>query len=150
MSEPATEIVDTPDEQALWREWEELWNRPGHREAVERTLLLLRSLNDRGLLDGAQAVVEGGNASSRALELFLVQSRNLRVARNARTLYEIFARIDLESLTRRAAGAGGPAGPPRPMGLLELRRRLRDPEVSAGLEVVLAALAQVGRARRAR
>jgi len=146
VAEPIAEVVDRPDDDALRREIQALWATPGQREAVERTLDLLRALNERGLLDGARAILEGNEASGRAIREFLMRSQDLRIARNLRAAFELLAAIDLGGGGR---GAGrSPGAPARPMGLLELRRRLRDPDVSAGLEVVLGALAAIGRARR--
>jgi uncharacterized protein YjgD (DUF1641 family) len=152
MAEPITEIVETPDDGALLRDWEGLWKTPGQREAIERALDLLRAIDERGLLEGARATIEGGDAAGRALEEFLARSRHLRLARNARVAFELVSSLDLEALLRPPRStAGGPSpngSTGRPMGLLELRRRLRDPDVSAGLDTVLAVLAEIGRARR--
>ncbi len=144
MAEPITEVVDPEADRALLREWEALWAVPGRSEAVGRTLDLLRALDERGLLDAGRAVLEGNPAASHAVTEFLAQSQQLRVARNVRAVFELLATVDLGSL----AGARRPSGAPvRPMGLLELRRRLRDPDVSAGLALVLDALARLGRSR---
>ncbi len=144
MAEPITEVVDPEADRALLREWEELWAVPGRSEAVARTLDLLRALDERGLLDAGRAVLEGNPAASHAVTEFLTQSQQLRVARNVRAVFELLATVDLGSL---AAARGASGATVRPMGLLELRRRLRDPDVSAGLALVLDALARLGRSR---
>jgi uncharacterized protein YjgD (DUF1641 family) len=149
MSEPTTEIVRPPDDDELFREWRALWETPGHREAIERTVSLLRALNERGYLDAAEATIEGGPAVQAALARFLAQSQDIRLAQNLKVLFELASRIDVATaLGRSGAGPGDGAAPP--MGLLELRRQLRDPEVSAGLRTVLRLLGAVGRAQRPR
>ena len=154
MADPITDVLDTTPDTAILREWQELWETPGHREALLRTLELLRALNERGLLDAARATFEGSDSASRSLQDFLAKSQTLKLARNLKALYELLAALDLEPLLQpgprpaRPPAPGAPASAARPsMGLLELRRRLKDPDVSAGLDVVLEALAQVGRAR---
>ena len=142
MAEPITEIADAPDDAALRRDVPALGSTPGQREAIGQALELLRALNERGLLDGARAIVEGNDASAQAIREFLTRSQDLGIARNLRIVFEWLSAIDL------AATAPPGAEPVRPMGLLELRRRLRDPDVSAGLDAVLRALAAIGRAAR--
>ncbi len=152
MAEPITTIVRSNDDEELWRAWQELWETPGQREAVERTLDLLRALNERGLLDAARSSVEGGPAVQESIRRFLTESEHLRLAQNLRAIYEVVSAIDLGSIVGRSASSPVPGAPPReaarPMTLLELRRRLRDPDVSEGMRTVLETLAQVGRLRR--
>jgi uncharacterized protein YjgD (DUF1641 family) len=149
MAEPIHEVAPLEDDTALLAEWQALWSVPGRAEAVAEALDLLRALHERGLLDAGRALLTDDATATAALVEFLRQSRNLRVARNVRALWEILASVDLDRAVART-GAGPTAGTaPRPMGLLELRRRLRDPDVSAGVAVVLEALAAVGRSTRA-
>jgi uncharacterized protein YjgD (DUF1641 family) len=149
MAEPIHEVALPEDDTALLAEWQALWSVPGRAEAVAEALDLLRALHERGLLDAGRALLTDDATATAALVEFLRQSRNLRVARNVRALWEILASVDLDRAVART-GAGPTAGTaPRPMGLLELRRRLRDPDVSAGVAVVLEALAAVGRSTRA-
>ncbi len=152
MSEPTTSVIDTRPDTAVLREWKEIWDSPAHREALLRTLELLKSLNERGLLDAARATFEGSDAAAHSIEEFLRESQNLRVARNLRALYTLLASLDFERIlspkTSFTGARGGEGSRRPPMGLIELRRRLKDPVVAAGLEIVLEALAQVGRSRK--
>ncbi len=152
MSEPTREIVrGSADDRELLSEWRAALTDPARREAIEHALELLRALNDHGVLDAARATVEGGPAVQASLDRFLAQGERLRLARNLRVLFELLSVLDLEAIGTAAAptdgSSGGRAGP-APLGIWEIRRRLRDPEVSEGLRAVLAALAELGRARR--
>jgi uncharacterized protein YjgD (DUF1641 family) len=149
MAEPIHEVAPPEDEAALLAEWQALWSVPGRAEAVAETLDLLRALHERGLLDAGRALLTDDATATAALVEFLRQSRNLRVARNVRALWEILASVDLDRVVAPPGAGPTRRTPPRPMGLLELRRRLRDPDVSAGVAVVLEALAAVGRSTRA-
>lgn len=148
MGEPISRVTSGPDDGALLAEWQELLERPGHREAIERTLELLRALSERGYLDTARAAVDGEPAVQEALATFLRESRNVPLARNLRALYELLSCVDLEALRRTPAAPGGRGRRSAGIGLLEIRRRLRDPDVAAGLRAVLDALASVGRSLR--
>jgi len=148
MAEPIQEVAPLGDEAALVAELQTLWSVPGRAEAAAHTLDLLRALHERGLLDAGRALLTDDAATTSAVVEFLRQSRNLRVARNVRALWEVLASVDLDRVVARPGPNVGPGGGVRPMGLLELRRRLRDPDVSAGLAMVLDALAAVGRSRR--
>ncbi|HTT74149.1 MAG TPA: DUF1641 domain-containing protein [Thermoplasmata archaeon] len=151
MAEPISEIVGSPDDEDLIREWRTLWETPGHRAAIERTVALLRALNEHGYLDAVEATVEGGPAVQAALARFLAQSQDVRLAQNLKVLFELAARVDLKTTLGAAGGPGhAPSPARRPMGLFELRRRLRDPDVSAGIETLLELFAALGRAQRTR
>ncbi len=146
MSEPIHDLAPPEDDAALLAEWQALWSVPGRAEAIAQALDLLRALNERGLLDAGRALLTDDSTATAAVVEFLRQSRNLRVARNLRALWEVLASVDLGRIGSGAAARSRPDV--RPMGFLELRRRLRDPEVSAGLSIVLEALAAIGRTRR--
>jgi uncharacterized protein YjgD (DUF1641 family) len=148
MAEPISDVEVPETDAALLAEWHAVWSVPGQADAIARALDLLRALNDRGLLDAGRALLTDEPTAAQALTEFLRQSRNLRVARNLRALWEVLAAIDLDRVSRRSGPGPGRASAARPMGLWELRRRLRDPDVSAGLQLVLDALAEVGRSRR--
>ena len=155
MADPITEVVRSPEgeERELLEEWRELWELPGQREALEHAARLLQALDEHGYLEAARATVEGGPAVQASLDRFLAESQRLRLARNLKVLFEFLSQLDLGPvLSRPPVAAGAPPSErssPR-IGFWELRRRLRDPDVSEGLDAVLRALAEVGRARRRR
>jgi uncharacterized protein YjgD (DUF1641 family) len=148
MAEPITEVATAGADAALLVEWRDLWSGPGRAEAIEHALDLLRALDERGMLDAGRALLRDDPAASRALTGFLHDAQSLRIARNLRALAELLSVVDLDRVGAR--GSAADAGALRPMGLLELRRRLRDPDVSAGVHRVLDALAEIGRATRPR
>ncbi len=144
MANPTRRIEPAPAAEELRDELRAVWDGDGRREAVEHLFDLLVALDRAGLLEAGRAVLEGSADSARSVGRLTRIATSHPWVRRARTMAGWADAVSSRIEDPRRAPATD-----RPFGLLELRRRLRDPNVSAGLRVVLDALEAIGRRERA-
>ncbi len=125
--------------------------------ALLETLALLEALHERGVLDAMVAFFQRGDDVLRLVVDRLDQPAYSDGIRNALTLTQSLAAFDQETLatTQRMVTGGirafASAQPPaKPLGVFDLLRALKDPDVSAGLTAALALLKGIGAAQRQR
>lgn len=164
MARPTTAIVravPTPEEErdtALGTVHE---RTAASAEALVEGLALLQSLHERGVLEALVALVQHGDDVLGTVMETLAQGSGdngyTRGAKNAITLAQGFGALDEATVatTQRMVTGGlrafASAEPPtKPLGVFDLLRALKDPDVSAGLSAVLALLKGIGVAQRER
>lgn len=124
--------------------------------ALADGLALLRALHQQGILEALAALAQhGDDALGIVMELLTRDGSYVSGAKNAMVLAKTLATLDDTSVdaTQRMLSSGlrafASAKPPaRSYGLLRLGQALKDPDVSAGLEAILALLKGIGAAQR--
>ena len=128
-----------------------------HSDALLEAVALLQSLHERGVLEALTALFQQGNEVLGVAMETLAQPAYGQGARNALTIAQSFAAVDEETMaTSQRMVRGGLRGfakaqpPAKPLGVFDLLRALKDPDVSAGVAATLALLKGIGAAQRQR
>ncbi|MCL6594100.1 MAG: DUF1641 domain-containing protein [Alicyclobacillus sp.] len=158
MAKPVTTVVmpvNTESEQQTARLAELRAEAAAGSDALQAAIQLLQALHERGVLELLTALFARGDRVLHSLVELLSQAETVRAIQNTLALAEQVGRLDPQSwercLTGLTAGLQAAAATPppeRPLGLFELLRQLKDPDVSAGLATGLAFLRAVGRVAR--
>lgn len=126
-----------------------------HSSALLEGLALLQSLHERGVLEALTALAQQGDAALGVAMDTLSQPAYGQGARNALTLAQSLGALDAPTMeqTQRMVTSGlrafAAAQPPaKPLGIFDLLRALKDPDVSAGLAAIIALLKGIGGERR--
>jgi uncharacterized protein YjgD (DUF1641 family) len=119
-----------------------------HADAILSALELLQLLHDRGVLDLMRGMVGAGDQLVGALAAAADTPDSLRAIRNFLLLTKFFGSFPpevLSSLVRTAAEGAEREKAQRPPGLLQLLRRLRNPDSRHAIAVALDLLESVGK-----
>lgn len=125
--------------------------------ALLEALALLQSLHQRGILEALAALFQKGDDVLGIAMDTLAQPAYSNGAKNALVLAQTLSALDEETLaTSQRMVVGGVQGfanaqpPAKPLGVFDLLRALKDPDVSAGLAATLGLLKGIGAAQRQR
>lgn len=123
--------------------------------ALLEALALLQSLHQRGILEALAALFQKGDDVLGITMDTLAQPAYSRGAKNALALAQTLSALDEETLaTSQRMVVNGVRGftnakpPVKPLGVFDLLRALKDPDVSAGLAATLGLLKGIGAAQR--
>ena len=118
-------------------------------------LKLVQAMHDRGVLELLVAVFDRGDKVMRRLVDILEQPGATNTLRAAITAMQTFSQVDPATITKClnafSAGVENALETPRqsrPLGVFELMREIKDPDVSAAIHTGLAFLKGVGQAIR--
>ncbi|MDP9728323.1 DUF1641 domain-containing protein [Alicyclobacillus tolerans] len=123
--------------------------------AMKSLLKLLQELSDKGLLDFLVGLLEQGQNIAKVLVDFAAQTAQSKSLQSIISLASEVSNLDGEALGRTLKGVTAglskmaesePNG--RPMGIFELLRMMKDPDVSAALQSGFAFLKGMGQALR--
>ncbi|MCL6637423.1 MAG: DUF1641 domain-containing protein [Alicyclobacillus sp.] len=158
MAKPVTTVVmpaNAAGEQQAARLAELRAEAAAGSDALQAALQLLQALHERGVLELLTALFARGDRVLNSLVELLSQAETVRAMQNLLTLAAQIGQLDPQRWERCLAGvaAGLQAAavtppPARPLGVFELLRQLKDPDVSAGLAAGLAFLKAVGKITR--
>ncbi|MCL6632519.1 MAG: DUF1641 domain-containing protein [Alicyclobacillus herbarius] len=157
MAKPLTHVIPiVADETADTGRFERPQLTAEDREALGELLRLVRALHARGVLSLASALLEKGDEVLDILVHLANQPRAVRGLKNLMVAAETLSVVDLSRLSQVVEGAA--VGLQRaetqretlaePVGLFGLLSTLADPDVSAGIRLLISALQGVGRAVR--
>lgn len=124
--------------------------------ALLEALALLRALHERGVLEALVAFFQkGDDVLGVAMETLAEQPTYTLGAKNAMTLAQSLGELDEPTVatTQRMVSGGLSAfanaqRPAKPLGVFDVLRALKDPDVSAGMAAVIALLKGFGAAQR--
>ncbi|WP_026962260.1 DUF1641 domain-containing protein [Alicyclobacillus herbarius] len=157
MAKPLTHVIPiVADETADTGKFERPQLTAEDREALGELLRLVRALHARGVLSLASALLEKGDEVLDILVHLANQPRAVRGLKNLMVAAETLSAVDLSRLSQVVEGAAVGlqcAETQRetlaePVGLFGLLSTLADPDVSAGIRLLISALQGVGRAVR--
>jgi uncharacterized protein YjgD (DUF1641 family) len=118
-------------------------------------LKLLQAMHDRGILELLVALFDRGDKVMKSVVDILGQPGATNTLKTAMTAMQTFSQYDPAAIMKYLNGfsagvenALGTPTPSRPLGVFELMRQLKDPDVSAAVGVGLAFLKGVGQALR--
>ena len=159
MANPTTVIArpeTTPDEQRATALEALLEGASDQSGALLEGLALLQALHERGVLEALVAFFQKGDAAlGVAMDTLAEQPTYTQGAKNAMTLAQSLGELDEPTVatTQRMVRDGLRAfataqRPAKPLGVFDLLRALKDPDVSAGLASVIALLKGFGAAQR--
>jgi uncharacterized protein YjgD (DUF1641 family) len=158
MAKPTNVIartVTTPEEERAAALEALLEGASDNSPALLEALALLQSLHQRGILEALAALFQKGDDVLGIAMDTLAQPASSNGAKNALILAQTLSSLDEETLARSqrmvANGVRGFAhaqSPAKPLGVFDLLRALKDPDVSAGLSAILGMLKGVGAAQR--
>ncbi|WP_157935479.1 DUF1641 domain-containing protein [Kyrpidia spormannii] len=134
--------------------WQEMAAK--YAPALEETLELLAVLREKGILRTLRDVAASGEEVLEILVHQVNTQGGKRLLKNAVALGEVLASVDLQGAAETAKivaeGLRQPAGARewehRPPGMMDLFRAIRDPDVAAGLLILLRAAKVIGAAAR--
>lgn len=108
-------------------------------------LSILRKVSESGLLEAMTAMLERNGEVMSVVFNELSQKENSNFVRNLLTIYTLLSRVDPERLGRfmknlsRSINAADSFSTEKPLGLMAIGREMKNPDVSAGLRVLLSA-----------
>jgi uncharacterized protein YjgD (DUF1641 family) len=117
-------------------------------------LKLLQAMHDRGVLELLVAVFERGDRVLQKLVDFAAQPGTTQVMKNLAVAMEMWSQLDSGDIQKLAHGVSSglasakEVSAPKPIGVFELLRELKDPDVSAAVRAVLAFLKGFGQTLR--
>ncbi|GMA51641.1 hypothetical protein GCM10025857_29980 [Alicyclobacillus contaminans] len=130
-------------------------------DGLRQTLQLLQAMHDRGVLELFTALFERGDKVLGLAVQVLSEPENVRALKNVITGLQWLTSVDVDALrnyqqgalegikqARAAASAVSGGAPQKPLGVFELMKQLKDPDVSAALRVGLAFLKGFGQSMR--
>ncbi|HEY1389339.1 MAG TPA: DUF1641 domain-containing protein [Ktedonobacterales bacterium] len=160
MAKPTNVIartVTTPEDKRATAREALLEGASDNSPALREALALLQSLHQRGILDALVALFEKGDDVLGIAMDTLAQPAYSSGAKNALVLAQTLSALDEETMARsQRMVVGGVRGfanarpPAKPLGVFDLLRVLKDPDVSAGLAATLGLLKGIGAAQRQR
>jgi len=112
-------------------------------EALNQIMQLLEAVSKSGLLDLIRALLERYNEALGIITEEASKERNVRAIRNLLSLYTFVSRANPEALTSFMANLADQINradslkKERPLGLFSLSGELKDPDVSAGIRILL-------------
>lgn len=158
MAKPTNVIarpVKTPEEERDAALEALLEGASDHTDALLSGLALLQSLHQRGVLEALAALAQKSDDALGIAMDTLAQPAYSQGAKNALILAQMLSSLEEETLvtTQRMVASGvrafaGAQPPAKPLGVFDVLRALKDPDVSAGLAAVLALLKGIGAAQR--
>lgn len=108
-------------------------------------LSILKKVSESGLLEGITAMLERNGEVMSVIFNELSQKENSNFVRNLLTIYTLLSRVDPEKLGRfmknlsRSINGVDSFSKGKPLGLMAIGREMKNPDVSAGLRVLLSA-----------
>lgn len=123
--------------------------------AMKSVIRLLQELSDKGLLDFAVGLLEHGNDIVKATLDIAAKAAQSKSIQSLLAVVEDVGSLDAEALGKTFKGVSAglakmtettPSN--RPMGIFELLRMMKDPDVSAALQSGFAFLKGMGQALR--
>ena len=108
-------------------------------------LAILKKVSESGLLEAMAAMLERNGEVMSVVFNELSQKENSNFVRNLLTIYNLLSRVDPERLGRfmknlsRSINAADSFSNEKPLGLMAIGREMKNPDVSAGLRVLLSA-----------
>ncbi|HEY7341645.1 MAG TPA: DUF1641 domain-containing protein [Ktedonobacterales bacterium] len=158
MAKPTNVIarpVQTPEEERATALEALLEGASDNSPALLEALALLQSLHQRGILEALAALFQKGDDVLGIAMDTLAQPAYSNGAKNALMLAQTLSALDEETLATSqrmvVSGVHGFANakpPAKPLGVFDLLRALKDPDVSAGLAATLGLLKGIGAAQR--
>lgn len=160
MAKPTNVIaraVKTPEEERATALESLLEGASDNSQSLLEALALLETLHQRGILEALAAFFQKGDVVLGIAMDTLAQPAYSKAAKNALILAQTLSSLDEETMAASqrmvASGAQGFANaqpPAKPLGIFDILRSLKDPDVSAGLAAILGLLKGIGAAQRQR
>ncbi len=117
----------------------------GMDRELSAVLSILKKVSESGILEGVAAMLERNGEVMSVLFNELTQKENSNFVRNILTIYTLLSRVEPERLglfmknLSRSLNSADSLKNEKPLGLLGIGREIKDPDVSAGIRVLLSA-----------
>lgn len=113
-----------------------------YSEDIDALFGLISAANKSGILTLLRSLFENKGSSMDEISDELVKPKNIRFVRNLMSIYTLLSNIDPEIVRSfmltlaKAVDSSPDMKSEGPMGLLALRSKMRDPDVSVGMRVL--------------
>lgn len=118
----------------------------GHFDEIQSLLDLISAFKKSGILSLMNAILSQKDDVLEVVSSDLLNAENTRFIQNALSIYTLLSRVDPEIIRRMVLTAADAMmnadvfKKDRPLGLLRINSMLKDPDLSAGIRVILSAI----------
>ncbi|MCL5804386.1 MAG: DUF1641 domain-containing protein [Thermoplasmataceae archaeon] len=118
----------------------------GHFDEIQSLLDLISAFKKSGILSLMNAILSQKDDVLEVVSSDLLNAENTRFIQNALSIYTLLSRVDPEKISRMVLTAADAMmnadvfKKDRPLGLLRINSMLKDPDLSAGIRVILSAI----------
>ncbi|MGC8515442.1 MAG: DUF1641 domain-containing protein [Thermoplasmata archaeon] len=125
-----------------------------HFEEIQSLLELISAFKESGILNLMKAVLSQKDDVMEVVTSDLLNPENTRFIQNALSIYTLLSNVDSEIMRRIAQTAAdsimnaGDFKKEPPLGLLRIGSLLKDPDVSAGIRVILSVISSITSSRK--
>ena len=121
----------------------------GHFDEIQSLLDLISAFKKSGILSLMNAILSQKDDVLEVVSSDLLNAENTRFIQNALSIYTLLSRVDPEKISRMVLTAADAMmnadvfKKDRPLGLLRINSMLKDPDLSAGIRVILSAIGAI-------
>ena len=118
----------------------------GHFDEIQSLLDLISAFKKSGILSLMNAILSQKDDVLEVVSSDLLNAENTRFIQNALSIYTLLSRVDPEKISRMVLTAADAMmnadvfKKDPPLGLLRINSMLKDPDLSAGIRVILSAI----------